>query len=389
MHCDKDSHAAGNYKRCRGDSFLSLIMDNAIVAVHHDDNDPNYPPLEEQIVELAIPPGQQPTRLDVYLTEAIRHATRTRVQEAIEAGRVSVNGRRVKASYRVQPGDCIVCRFLRRPPIELVPEPIPLEILFEDEDVLVINKPAGMVVHPAHGHRQGTLVNAVLYHLGVRQPVALAEADEADDESEELILSSAAVRPGIVHRLDKDTSGVMVVAKHEYASEQLSRQFAERRVHRLYHAFVWGIVAPDQGSIEAPIGRSQRNRKLFAVVERGGKPAVTTFRVVARYPFATHLELKLLTGRTHQIRVHMAHVRHPLIGDESYGGGVLAYGGLHRTALRSLAQRCVEVVGRQALHAGVLGFFHPRTGQYMEFSVPLPSDLAQLVRLLDQAALLA
>ncbi len=349
-------------------------------------NNPNYPPLQEQVVELTIPPGQQPQRLDVYLTEAIRHATRTRVQEAIDAGMVSVNGRSVKASYRVQPGDRIICRLLRRPPIELVPEPIPLDILHEDEDVLVINKPGGMVVHPAHGNRYGTLVNAVLHHLGMRQPILLADTSDADDDSDDELLSSAAVRPGIVHRLDKDTSGVMVVAKHEHASENLSRQFAQRRVHRLYQAFVWGIVDADEGKIETLIGRSPRNRKLFAVVERGGKPAVTTFRVIARYRFATQVELKLLTGRTHQIRVHMAHMHHPLIGDDSYGGRALAYGGLHSAALRTLAHRCVEVMSRQALHAAVLGFFHPRTNQYMEFSVPMPPDMQHLAALLESAS---
>jgi 23S rRNA pseudouridine1911/1915/1917 synthase len=353
-----------------------------------DSYDPNYPPLQEQHVELTVPPGQQPQRIDVYLTHVLPHVTRTRVQEAIDAGAVQVNGRPTKSSYKIQPGDRIVCRILRRPPIELVPEPIPLDILYEDDDVLVINKPAGMVVHPAHGNRCGTLVNAVLYHLGVRERIVIADADD-DDDDEELLLASPALRPGIVHRLDKDTSGVMVVAKNEDASQQLSRQFAERRVHRLYQAYVWGIIGDDSGTIDAPIGRSPRNRKLFAVVERGGKSAVTTFRVLARYPFATQLELKLLTGRTHQIRVHMAHIGHPLIGDASYGGAALAYGGLHRSTLRSIAQQCVDTVSRQALHAAVLGFYHPRTRQYLEFSSPLPGDLQELEQKLHQVALLA
>ncbi|MCX7929357.1 MAG: RluA family pseudouridine synthase [Chlorobi bacterium] len=344
------------------------------------DNDPNYPPLEEYVVELHVPPAQQPVRLDVYVTEAIRHATRTRVQEAIEAGMISVNGHAAKASYRVQPSDRIVCRLLRRPPIELIPENIPLNILYEDEDVLVVNKPAGMVVHPAHGNRAGTLVNAVLHHLGMREPITIANSDELDDDSESLLLVSAAVRPGIVHRLDKDTSGVMVVAKHEIASERLARQFADRRVHRIYRAIVWGVVRHDEGRIDAPIGRSSRNRKLFAVVERGGKTAVTTYRVVERYPFATLLELKLLTGRTHQIRVHMAHIGHPLIGDSSYSGDRLAWGGLQSKHLRTRAQQCLETIHRQALHAAVLGFYHPRTAAYMEFLSPEPSDFVQLRR---------
>lgn len=347
-------------------------------------NDPNYPPLQVQVVEVVVAPGQQPVRLDVYLTSVVRHATRTRVQEAIEAGMVSVNGVQRKASYKVQPGDRIECRLWRRPPIELVPEPIPLDILHEDADVLVINKPAGMVVHPAHGNRTGTVVNAVLYHMGERQSITVADLDEEDDEG--IIFASQAVRPGIVHRLDKDTSGVLVIAKHPLAAERLSEQFAKRQVHRFYHAFVWGIVKNDTGTIDAPIGRSTRNRKLFAVVERSGKHAVTTYRVLARYAFATFVELKLHTGRTHQIRVHMAWIGHPLIGDEGYGGAVPAYGGLHSRVLQSAAQRCLEVMQRQALHASVLGFYHPRTGEYMEFSTPLPADMQVLQEHLSAAS---
>lgn len=346
-----------------------------------DDYDPNYPPLEEHLIELTVPAGQQPLRLDVYLTATLRNATRTRVQEAIEAGMVSVNDKPAKASYRVQPGDRITCRILRRPPIELVPEPIPLAIVYEDDDVLVVDKPAGMVVHPAHGNRSGTLVNAVLYHLGVRERILIADADEEDEGT---IFASEAVRPGIVHRLDKDTSGLLVVGKHPVATERLSQQFAERRVHRLYHTFVWGILQQDTGTIDAPIGRSSRNRKLFAVDARNGKPAITTYRVLQRYPFATFLELKLHTGRTHQIRVHMAHIHHPVIGDASYGGDVIAYGGITSQRLRSAAQRCLEVVKRQALHASVLGFFHPRTGQYLEFRSPFPADMQALHAVLEE-----
>lgn len=348
-------------------------------------SDPNYPPLQEETIEIVIPPGQQPTRLDVYLAAMIRHATRTRVQEAIAAGRVTVNERPAKSSYKIQPGDRIVCHLLRRPPIELIPEPLPLEILHEDDDVLVVNKPAGMVVHPAHGNRSGTLVNAVLYHLGMREPITIADGDELDEDGENILLTSAALRPGIVHRLDKDTSGVMVIAKHEHASEHLSRQFAERRVHRLYYAFVWGVLRNQEGRIETLLGRSPRNRKLFAVVPHGGKHAVTTYRVIARYPVATLLELKLHTGRTHQVRVHMAHIGHPIIGDESYGGASPAYGGVQSQRLRTLAHACLAVMQRQALHAAVLGFYHPRTNMYMEFASPFPSDLQQLHALLAAA----
>ncbi|GIV51178.1 MAG: pseudouridine synthase [Candidatus Kapaibacterium sp.] len=342
-------------------------------------HDPNYPPLQEQRIELVVPPGQKPMRLDVYLANTISHATRTRIQEAIEAGLVTIEGRRAKASSKVQPGDRITCCILRRPPIELVPEQIPLDILYEDEDVLVVNKPAGMVVHPAYGNRTGTLVNAVLYHLGVRERITIADEDDLDEETESLLLASAAVRPGIVHRLDKDTSGVLVVAKNERASEVLSRQFAERRVHRIYHGFVWGILPDDSGTIDAPIGRSPRDRKLFSVLERGGKHAVTTYRVLERYAIATRVELKLHTGRTHQIRVHMAYIRHPLIGDAAYGGAAVpSIAGLTSPRIRPLANACAQLIQRQALHASVLGFFHPRSGTYMEFSAPLPDDLERL-----------
>lgn len=348
-------------------------------------HDPNYPPLQEQRIEFVVPPGQKPVRLDVYLASAISHATRTRIQEAIDAGMVTIEGRRAKASTKVQPGDRITCCILRRPPIELVPEPILLDILYEDEDMLVINKPAGMVVHPAHGNRTGTLVNAVLYHLGMRERILIADEDDLDEETESLVLASAAVRPGIVHRLDKDTSGVLVVAKNEQASEALARQFAERRVHRIYHGFVWGILPDDSGTIDAPIGRSPRDRKLFCVRDRDGKHAVTTYRVLERYAIATRVELKLHTGRTHQIRVHMAHIHHPLIGDAAYGGAVIpSIGGLTSSRMRAFATACAELLHRQALHATVLGFFHPRRGTYMEFSSPLPDDLEQLRRFLER-----
>jgi len=350
-------------------------------------SDTNYPPLEEQCIELVVPPGQKAVRLDVYLANAIRHATRTRIQEAIAAGMVTIEGRTAKASAKVQPGDRIRCRILRRPPIELIPEPIPLEILYEDSDVLVVNKSAGMVVHPAHGNRTGTLVNAVLFHLGVRERITIADGDDFDEETESIVLASSLVRPGIVHRLDKDTSGVLVVAKHEHASEVLSRQFAQRRVHRLYHGFVWGIVRTDSGIIDAPIGRSPRNRKLFAVRDRDGKQAVTTYRVLERYSFATLVELKLHTGRTHQIRVHMAHIRHPLIGDSAYGGvGIPSIAGLMSSSVRARASACLQILKRQALHASVLGFYHPRTGTYMEFTSPLPEDLQSLRTFLEHSA---
>lgn len=341
------------------------------------DFDPNYPPHIERVFTLVIPPKQAPVRIDVYLTEVLPNATRSKVQEAIEAGAVTVNGQVTKVSRKIQPADIIECRLMKPPPLELVPEEIPLDIRFEDEHLLVIYKPAGMVVHPGFGNRYGTLVNALLWYLGQREAIPLTEIDEdAEDEieiSENAILASDAVRPGIVHRLDKDTSGILVVAKDAAAHARLAKQFADRTAKRQYYALVWGIVKEDVGIIEGDLGRSPRDRKKMAVVQKGGKHAVTEYTVIERFASCTLLALKLRTGRTHQIRVHCSYIKHPLVGDGDYGGGSVVYAG-NSGQWKQLGERLLKIIPRQALHAKTLGFMHPATGTWLEFDSELPED---------------
>lgn len=356
----------------------------------------------EQIREFVVTAGQTPERIDKFITQAVMRATRNKVQEAIAAGAVLVNGQPTRANYKVRPGDSIEITILRPPPIELVPQDIPLNIVYEDEDLLVLNKPAGMVTHPGYGNRDGTLVNAVLYHVGGRLPDALDagledeidgdevdgddvdpddidsdSSEESDDDVEELE-GGADVRPGIVHRLDKDTSGLMVVAKDAHAQAFLARQFAERTAKREYWAVAWGAFDNDEGEIEGNLARDPRDRRKVAVVQRGGKYALTRYRVIERYPFATLLGLRLATGRTHQIRVHCAHINRPLFGDVTYGGRNIVYpgpGGKHRQRVLNL----LKIMERQALHARTLGFTHPRTHEWMEFDSDLPEDIQRLV----------
>jgi 23S rRNA pseudouridine1911/1915/1917 synthase len=351
--------------------------------------DPNYPPFIEHTYSFTIPAKQVPVRLDVFLTESVHNATRSKVQEAIDAGNVTVNGVKAKASRKIQPHDQIACRVMKPPPLTLVPEPIPLNICYEDETVLVVNKPAGMVTHPGFGNRYGTLVNAVLYHLGEREAIAVEEefGEQEDDENdsdedrtitelpEGLLYASDAVRPGIVHRLDKETSGILVISKVVSAHAKLSKQFAQRTAKRQYYALVWGNVKEDAGIIEGNLGRSPRDRKLFSVVQKGGKHAVTEYAVVERFAACTLLALKLQTGRTHQIRVHCTHIKHPLVGDEQYGGAQVLVGG-NSASLRHHAEKLLKLIPRQALHARTLGFTHPVSGAWLEFESDLPPDFA-------------
>ncbi|GBD06902.1 Ribosomal large subunit pseudouridine synthase D [bacterium HR21] len=334
--------------------------------------------------EFSIPEGQRPERVDVWLARMLPHASRTKVQRAIEAGAVTVNGSVPKPSYKVRPGDHIVCTLFRLPPIELVPEPLPLEILYEDDALLVINKPAGMPTHPGIGHRRGTVVNAVLYHLGVRQPIQVQTDVEDELEDEGAIFASDAVRPGIVHRLDKDTSGLLLITKDSALHAVLAEQFAQRRIQREYWGIVWGHMPERHGIIDAPIGRSPRNRKAFAVVP-SGKPARTEYWVLEEYPIASLVRFRLHTGRTHQIRVHCAWLGHPLLGDPLYGGDS-PRGATTDPRWRQCARRCLELLPRQALHARTLGFFHPITRQWREFEAPLPADMAGVLEELRATA---
>ena len=311
-----------------------------------------------ETIRLTVPPGQHRTRLDVYLTHKVENATRSKVQQAIDSGHVTVNDRTVRSSYLVQPGDSIVVVIPGTPPPDVLPEPIPLDILYEDEVLLVVNKPAGMVTHPAYNNYTGTLVNALLHHTA-----SLGSGD-------------APARPGIVHRLDKETSGLLVVAKTDQALAFLSGQFARRTIEREYRAIVWGKMRAQEGTIEAALARSKRDRKKVAVM-KDGKPATTRYAVMRTWRFLSMLEIHLLTGRTHQIRVHLAHVGHPVFGDPTYGGRSATWGGL--TGKRSQqATNLLKVVQRQALHARTLGFVHPVTKETMRFESDLPADMQEL-----------
>ncbi|MGQ9512657.1 RluA family pseudouridine synthase [Thermodesulfitimonas sp.] len=303
------------------------------------------------LVERLIVEEEAGTRVDLYLAREIPDISRSRFQQLINAGQVLVNSRTVRPSYRLRPGDEISVHL---PPAEIpqiLPEPIPIEIVYEDQDVLVVNKPRGMVVHPGAGHYQGTLVNALLYHCT------------------DLSGINGVLRPGIVHRLDKETSGLLMVAKTDAAHLSLATQLKERRILREYMALVYGQPKEDAGSVIAPIGRHPRDRQKMAVTP-AGKEAITHYTVVERFARYTLLKLRLATGRTHQIRVHLTHIGHPVVGDLKYGPARPHLG-----------------LSGQFLHAGVLGFTHPTTGEFLRLEAPLPPELAAVLARIREAEL--
>ena len=315
--------------------------------------------------ELRIPPGQSKERLDAYLTSHIENATRTKVQVAIKSGEVTVNGKSVKASYLIQPDDLISIHLNKPEPPEVKAEAIPLEIVYEDDYLLVVNKPAGMVTHPAYKNYSGTLVNALMHHSE-----KLSQLHSEEDEEFEV------VRPGIVHRLDKDTSGLLVVAKDEITHQKLAKQFAAKTSEREYHAIVWGRFKQRSGVIDAPLGRSKRDRKKVAVIT-DGKNAITEYEVIEQFDYLALVKIHLRTGRTHQIRVHLAHIHHPVFGDETYGGREIAIGGIEGKK-KAEVKNLLEMMPRQALHAKKLGFVHPVTKEMMRFESDLPEDMRKL-----------
>jgi len=329
-----------------------------------------------------IPPGQKPERIDVYLTNSIKFATRNKVQKAIDDGRVLINGKIAKASRKVQPKDKVVCKILKPPSLKLIPENIPIDILWEDDYVLVVNKPPHMVTHPGFGNRTGTLVNAVLYHLGKRDSIEVELDEEYEEFDESQIFYSQDIRPGIVHRLDKDTSGVMVIVKDSKYHQPLALQFEERSVERFYYALVWGNIEEDEGTYEGDIGRNPRNRQIFAVVKKDGKYAITDYQVIDRFGVITLVKVKLRTGRTHQIRVHFSHNKHPVVGDTDYGGDKLAYGAGVAEKKKILIQ-CLSKINRQMLHAKVLAFNHPVTKERLYFESDLPDDFKEVLSILE------
>uniref|UniRef100_A0A7C3UUL1 Pseudouridine synthase n=1 Tax=candidate division WOR-3 bacterium TaxID=2052148 RepID=A0A7C3UUL1_UNCW3 len=304
------------------------------------------------------------TRLDHYLLVSGIGLSRNKVVRLIREGKVLVNERKVKPSYRVKGGDNVYARFELERELTIIPEAIPLNIVYEDEDVIVIDKPKGMVVHPARGHKSGTLVNALLFHC------------------QNLPVGQEKVRPGVIHRLDKDTTGLIVFAKTDSALSFLGKELEKRRINREYLAVLWGNLPLEKGIIEAPIGRDSLDRKKMAVTPFGSKKAITEFTVIKRYGIATYCRLKLLTGRTHQIRVHMSHYGHPVVGDKEYGRSLTHLVKSKEEYAR--AKKMLSVIDRQALHAARLGFTHPKTKEYVEFSSPLPEDMKKLLAILDE-----
>ena len=312
---------------------------------------------------LNVDKGQEPVRIDKYIADHQEDTSRNRVQQAIKLGYVLVNEKPVKANYIVRPGDVVkfVMPYERRG-TEILPENIPLDITYEDNDVLVVNKPAGMVVHPGHGNYNGTLVNALAYYLHL--------SPDVEDE-----------RMGVlVHRIDKDTSGLLVVAKNPAAQLNLADQFFVHSIDRIYTAVVWGNIAEDEGTISGTIGRDPNDRLRFRVYEdpEKGKWAVTHWKVLERFGFVTLVECKLETGRTHQIRVHMSQLGHPIFNDERYGGAEIRKGTIY-AKYRQFIQNCFALCPRQALHARTLGFAHPRTGEWIQFDSDLPEDMTALL----------
>jgi 23S rRNA pseudouridine1911/1915/1917 synthase len=308
--------------------------------------------------------GQGQMRVDKYLAMHIVGVSRNRIQQAAEASCILVNDTPVKSNYKIKPLD-VISVVMNRPPreLEIVPENIPLDVVYEDEDLMVINKPPGLVVHPGFGNYQGTMVNAIAYRL--------KDSPEYDPKDPRL---------GIVHRIDKDTSGLILVAKNAYAKTHLSAQFFNKTTKRQYVALVWGIISEDEGRIEGNIGRSLKDRMLMTVFPDGdyGKSAVTHYEVLERLGYVTFIKCKLETGRTHQIRVHMKYIGHTLFNDERYGGNEILKG-TNFAKYKQFVQNCFNICPRQALHAQTLGFVHPRTGEELMFEAPLPDDMNQLL----------
>ena len=334
-----------------------------------EDSLENYDPAEgeDELFEhyrIEVDKGQGSERLDKFLNLHVANASRAKIQNGILAEAVQVNGLPTKASYKVKPFD-IITLSLPQPPrnTDVVPENIPLDIVYEDDEILLVNKPAGMVVHPAHGNWSGTLVNALVYHL---QNLPTGRNGE--------------IRPGLVHRIDKDTSGLLVIAKTEYAMSFLAHQFFDHSIERTYHALVWGELKEESGTIEGNIGRSIKDRKVMMVYPEGdqGKTAVTHYEVLKQIRYVSLVKRNLETGRTHQIRAHMQHIGHPLFNDSTYGGNRIRRG-MTNGSYKAFVDNCFRIIPRQALHATSLGFVHPVTKEWMQFETELPEDFKAVV----------
>lgn len=317
-------------------------------------------------INMRVDRGQEPIRIDKFLVARIEGASRNKVQRAIEAGRVLINGKQVQANYKIKPGEEIIVYSDKEVQgEEIVPEAMPLDIVFEDEDILLINKPVGLVVHPASGNPGGTLINGVAYYL---------------QQQNKDITADTLPRFGLVHRIDKNTSGLMVLAKTEKAVSSLAKEFFDHSIQRKYIALVWGDLAEDSGTINAHIGRHKRFRKIFDAYPEGevGKEAVTHYNVLERFGYVTLVQCQLETGRTHQIRVHMKHIGHPLFNDELYGGDRIVKGTVF-TKYKQFVDNCFALCPRHALHAKTLGFIHPRSRKPVFFESELPADMEQVI----------
>ncbi len=345
------------------DTLLNPIEDETLLTPAEDDDETGQ--LYEHF-RFVADPGMAPLRVDKFMSEKLPHSSRNRIQNAADSGFVHVNDRPVKSNYKVRPGD-VVTLMLDRPrhDTSIVAEDLPINVVYEDQDIMVVNKAAGMVVHPGAGNFTGTLVNAIAWHLR-----DLKSYDPNDPEV------------GLVHRIDKDTSGLLVVAKTPQAKTSLGVQFFNKTTHRSYNALVWGNLVEDEGRIEGNIARDPKDRLRMTVMSPDsgiGKEAVTHWRVIERFGYVTLIECRLETGRTHQIRAHMKHIGHPLFGDERYGGMEILRGERSAT-YKAFIQNCFKTCPRQALHARTLGFVHPKTKQQMDFISDLPQDLEQLIQ---------
>jgi 23S rRNA pseudouridine1911/1915/1917 synthase len=315
---------------------------------------------------LIIDNGQEPLRIDKFLMQRIERATRNKLQQAMNLGMVTVNGSAIKPNYKVKPGDAIIIFSDMSPEqTDVVPQKMDLNIVYEDADLMLINKPAGMVVHPGSGNYSGTLLNGVSYYLQQQNPTI----------SEDVL-----PRFGLVHRIDKNTSGLLVLAKSDKAMKHLAKQFFDHTISRKYIALVWGDMENESGTIIAHVGRHQRFRKLFEAYPEGdhGKEAITHYKVIERFGYVTMVQCILETGRTHQIRVHMKHIGHPLFNDDFYGGDKIVKGTVY-SKYKQFVDNCFGICKRQALHAKTLGFVHPVTGKDVLFEAELPEDIAQVI----------
>jgi 23S rRNA pseudouridine1911/1915/1917 synthase len=324
---------------------------------------------EQELFEhfrFVVDKGQAMVRIDKHLVNCMSNTSRNRIQEAADAGNILVNGKPVKSNYRIKPYD-IISIVLAYPPsqFEIIPQDIPINIVYEDDDIILVNKQPNLVVHPGFGNFDGTLLNAIAWHLKDHP-----EFDANDS------------RIGLVHRIDKDTSGLILIAKTEEAKAHLGKQFFNKTTQRRYHALVWGNVKEDEGTIVGALARDPRDRMLFTVFPEGENPlakhAVTHYKVLERFAFVTLVECRLETGRTHQIRVHMKHIGHTLFNDERYGGHIILKG-TNTAMYKAFVKNCFYICPRQALHAKTLGFVHPRTGEFMHFESELPDDMQELI----------